>query len=94
MTSRSLYTIFLEFRGGTYVSQIRGVSPFEALWEWAKAVPEADLDDWHLRRDELLPIIQQDSLVPLSDRVNVWCLSGVGDDDEQIMMNVVATVES
>jgi hypothetical protein len=93
MMDGSLYTIVLEFKGGTYISQVRSASPSDTLREWAASLTEEDLKEWHLRRDELLPIIEEGSLAPLADRVNVWCLSGVGENNEQLLLNVVATVD-
>ena len=94
MTEKHLYSIFLEYRGGTYISQISSASPSEALEEWATSVPSEDLEAWNLKRSQLLPIIRDGSLVPLVDRVNMWCLSGIGGDDEQVLLNVVATARS
>lgn len=92
MTKTTLYSIFLEYRGGTYISQVSSSSPAEALEEWATSLPEEDLQAWNLKRDGLMPIIHDGSLVPLAGLVNAWCLSGVDDDDEQLLLNVLATV--
>ena len=91
MTNGNLHTIFLDFRGGTYVSQIRSTNPLEALKDWAKSLPEEDLHVWQLRRDDLIRVIQDGSLIPLADCLNVWCLAGVGKGDELILLNVVTT---
>jgi hypothetical protein len=93
MTGRHLYSIFLEYRGGTYISQIESASPFDALQEWATSLPEEELMQWSLKREALLATIRDGSLVPLGQRVNVWCLSGVDDEDQQLLLNVISTAK-
>lgn len=94
MTDKRLYSIFLEYRGGTYISQTSSASPSEALTEWAASVPSEDLDAWNLKRPELQSVIGDGSLVPLGDRVNIWCLTGVDSEDEQLLVNLVATAQN
>ena len=94
MTEKLLYSIFLEYRGGTYISQIKSTSPPEALKQWAVSVPSEDLDAWNLERRDLQLVIDDGSLVPLGDRVNIWCLTGVDSKDEQLIVNIVATARS
>jgi hypothetical protein len=94
MTNVHLHTIFLEYRGGTYISQVRSVGPSEAVRHWADTLSDDDLKGWNLRREELLSVIQSGNLVPLSDRINVWCVSGIGENDEQLIVNVVTTAEN
>jgi len=90
-TKHQLYTVFLEYRGGTYISQVRGSSPSAGLSEWSDQLSEKDLMEWSLDRGQLARIVAADNLVPLQDRVSVWCLSGVDDHDEQVLINIVAT---
>ena len=94
MTEKHLYSIFLEYRGGTYISQIGSTSPSEALTDWAASVPLEDLEAWNLKRTELQSVIGDGSLVPLGDRVNIWCLTGVDSEDEQLLLSLVATAQS
>ncbi len=93
MTDSHLYSIFLEYRGGTYISQIESANPFDALQEWATSLPEEELTEWGLRREALLTTIRDGSLVHLGQRVNVWCLSGVDDEDQQLLLNVIFTAK-
>jgi len=90
-TKHQLYTVFLEYKGGTYISQVRGSSPSAGLSEWSGQLSENDLTEWSLDRSQLARIVAAENLVPLQDRVSVWCLSGVDDHDEQVLINIVAT---
>jgi hypothetical protein len=93
VTQTTFYTIFLEYRGGTYISQVSSSGPAEALEAWAASLPEEDLQAWNLKRDGLMPVIRDGSLVSITGLVNAWCLSGVDDNDEQLLLNVIATVD-
>jgi hypothetical protein len=93
MASAILYTVLLEYKCGTYISQVRSANPFDALKKWATELPDEDLGIWNLKRDELLSVIEADSLVSITNRVNVWCSSGFGADGEQLLLNVVATID-
>jgi|SRR5690242_14027680 len=89
-----LYTVFLEYRGGTYISQVRGSSPSAGLSEWSGQLSEKDLMEWRLDRGQLAKIVAAGDVVPLQDRVSAWCLSGVDDHDEQVLISIVATADA
>lgn len=93
-TNQQLYTVFVEYRGGTYISQVRSSSPSAGLGEWSSQLSETDSAEWGLDRVQLARIVAAGDVVPLQDRVNVWCLSGVDDDDQQLLVNIIATDET
>ena len=70
----SLYTLILDWNGGTYVSQIEASDAPSALLAWA--------DEFRLpqtkphKRISLGPLNVHENLVPASDCRNVWCASG------------------
>ncbi len=89
----NLYTIIVDFQGGTYIAQSEGSSPSNALVNW---VP-TDLDIGHgytlsQLSDQLRNQINEgDYLVPISTTTNVWCISG-SHDEKLILVHVVLTV--
>jgi hypothetical protein len=89
-----LYTFIVEYKGGTYVSQIRSSNPPMAVSDWPRLLPEQELSQWDLDRDQLVGIITAGDAVPLRDRIGVWCLTGVDDADEQLLINIVRTDDS
>jgi len=93
-TRQQLYTVLLEYKGGTYISQVRSSNPLVALSEWTSQLLERDLIEWGLDRDQLARIVAAGDVVPLENRVHVWCLSGVDDHDEQLLVNIIATDEA
>jgi hypothetical protein len=62
MTETHLFTIFLDYLGGTYISQVESANPSEALESWARSLPVGDLTEWNLKRDVLLMAIRDQSL--------------------------------
>ena len=38
-----LYTFFLEFEGGTYISQVSAISPRLAMAEWARSLDTSQI---------------------------------------------------
>jgi hypothetical protein len=86
-----LYTIILDYKGGTYVSQFLGPTPSAALQQWAHRIPETDLQQWKLERNELSTVIAQGDLVLLTGLSNVWCQTGSDHSGQLLLLNIVAT---
>lgn len=91
MVSNELYTIVLDFLGGTFIAQASATSPHDSLLFWAESLSEADARVWKLDRKQLSTIIRDEDLSALTGCVNVWCLSvNIGND--LALINVVKTV--
>jgi len=93
MTDARVYTFVFEYKGGTYIDQVSAANPRKALTKWAMNLPEEDLQSWKLKRAELLSLFEAGSPVPLTGLLNVWCISGISMEDEQLLLNIVATEE-
>ncbi len=39
-----LYTFFLDYKGGTYVSQVKASSPVKALMVWTETLDDTNVD--------------------------------------------------
>jgi hypothetical protein len=89
MSHEKLYTMLLEYKGGTYVSQVSGNTVGVAIKKWAKAVSDQELKSWGLTRAEITRLAN-DNPLPLVGCSNVWCLT---DSTKKglILVNVVAT---
>jgi len=71
-----LYTFILEYRGGTYISQVRAVNYKTAPQVWAEqldltgiAKPEKNF------RDKLFASINSDKPTPIDGVAKTWCCS-------------------
>jgi len=86
-----LYTILAEYRGGTYVSQVRAQTPSQALQHWSGEKPAGRGDiPSRVRLEIRKQLSGGDAPVPVSGQQNVWCASG-SYRDELILINVVLT---
>jgi hypothetical protein len=89
MSHEKLYTMLLEYNGGTYVSQVPGNTVEVAIKKWAKAVSGHDLKSWGLTRAEVIRL-SHDNPLPLENCSNVWCLTN-STEKSLILLNVIAT---
>ncbi len=88
----TLYTVFLEYGGGTYIAQVLSESPTCALAKWMADLRPEKLKAWKLPSGDLKSVLSENPPLALDDVSNVWCVVGNG-KREQILINVVATVQ-
>jgi hypothetical protein len=90
MTADKLYTLLLEYQGGTYISQVSGASPAAALPKWVSEISAENLTEWRITRNDLAAITKSDGLVPIDGCYGVWCVSG-STKDGLVLINVIST---
>ncbi len=76
------FTAIVEFRGGTYISQLHTTSVSEAVAAWMAGPWPAEIDD--LSADERVTLIDQladEEPTPLEGLEAVWCVAAVVGDD-------------
>lgn len=93
MTRNRLYTIVLDYKGGTYIGQASSDSVSGALVQWLSKIGDQELANWKITRQKLLDIINSDEPIPLRGCTNVWCLSS-STKDGLALINVIATDRS
>ena len=91
--SSKLYTIVLDYKGGTYIAQTRAESVTGAVSQWMFAIKNEDLAEWGLSRESLVKTLTLDNAVPVASCENVWCLSGSA-QEALILVHVIATAQS
>lgn len=88
-----LYTIILDFLGGTYISQVRAESKTDAIVRWTHSlddrIPEVSL----VNRNELADGLELEKLVPLNGLVNAWCMSALVNDG-LALLHIIKTDDS
>jgi hypothetical protein len=89
----SLFTVILEFGGGTYISQVKAQGPSEALAKWITAQSDADLFSWKLDRTEMTKLFAEDSPDSLDGLQNAWCMSA-SLANGFVLANIIKTVPS
>jgi hypothetical protein len=93
MKPEKLYTVVLDYAGGTYIAQVQASSPATALSKWVSKIRKEDAGEWGIRRKVLAEIIRGQEVVPLDGCVNVWCVCGTVRSD-LALINVIATAKS
>lgn len=90
MKNNGLYTIFLDFDGGTYVSQVWAFSNREAMSKWFTQVCPKVEDLSVFMKSFTLSEWEKLEIVPLSGLKNIWCGSLMVKDNLAIL-HLVAT---
>jgi hypothetical protein len=89
-----LFTIILDFDGGTYVSQVSSISVGATLPEWIRGLKQPEslgLDGRQAMAVAKVFEIHERELAALRDTINVWCTTAlVG--EKLAVLNIVATV--
>lgn len=81
MADSSLFTFILEYRGGTYIEQVRAKTVEAALLLWAKALPTDEIFQFgHKLKQKLIDGLQNDEYrlyepAAISGVDNVWYVS-------------------
>ena len=90
MKTLNLFTFILEFRGGTYASQVHSSALLDAIGTWTTILSEKDLAYWKLTRPELQIFVKEQAPIALDGLSNVWCISGTI-ADHFALLNIINT---
>ena len=85
-----LYTIALEFQGGTYISQLMAESERTAIDQWAQTLSELVPNISSTDRKQLGEEFKYEELAPLDGLVNTWCTSALVNGD-LALLNLIKT---
>ena len=70
------FTIILDFKGGTYISQVKARNPQQACLKWAAQIKPVEIADLGaIGKTQLQESLVEDTPVLLSGLTNVWCCS-------------------
>jgi hypothetical protein len=90
MDAEKLYTVVLDYRGGTYLAQVSAASPVAALPKWLSKIRNENLVTWKLSRSDLKGILESDDPTPINGCRGVWCISGRSKNG-MVLINIIAT---
>jgi hypothetical protein len=88
-TIDSLYSIILDYSGGTYISQVAAPDQKSAVRVWQAKMTDDDLKTWKLIRAEV-DTLSDVPPIPLDGLENAWCASASGMNG-LILINIIAT---
>ena len=73
-----LFTIVMDWNGGTYIGQVRAGTSRAAISRWAKELDVREIPGFgESSRQSLLEDLGSDPPVLLEGRVNVWCATAL-----------------
>jgi hypothetical protein len=71
----ALFTVVLEFDGGTFIAQVRAASVKKAVAKYSTALLSNDTIGKVPTRRRLAKSLSKEELVPVETVTNVWCCS-------------------
>jgi hypothetical protein len=71
--NRELFTFILDYKGGTYISQVRSTLG-DACEEWIRGLAEPELNN---HKPELITEVQSQTPTPIDGLLNIWCVSAL-----------------
>jgi hypothetical protein len=74
----SLFTIIMDYDGGTYVHQIKALSPGDACRKWSSRLTVSDVYNLGpTGKKALIARMKSDEPVSLDGLENAWCVSAI-----------------
>ncbi len=88
-----LYTFFLDYRGGTYLSQIRASSPSKAIKVWMKRLDPASIQGMGDKsKERLIQELHNEVPTAIDDLERTWCCTALV-QGHLILIHFVETAE-
>lgn len=90
----SLYTFIMDYKGGTYLSQVNTENSLkDACFNWANQLKPSEIVGFGEKtKVKLIEQIQDKEIVPIKNLLNVWCLSFLIRNN-LVLITVIQTVE-
>ena len=89
--SAAIFTVVLDFRGGTYVEQVRSGDERLAVIDWVRNLDPTKIDGLsEEQRRTLSRAVQDDAPMGVEGLRSVWC-SSAELDDELALINIIKT---
>jgi len=85
----NLYTVILDFKGGTYISQIEENNEELALHRWVRSVDHT-LSELDSEDRKVFTFDMDHALTPLLDLQNIWCATFLI-NDSVALVNIINT---
>jgi hypothetical protein len=90
VTCEKLYSIVLDYKGGSYIAQLSGESHAVVLPQWIGILNDRDLDAWGITRSELVRIVRSEEPIAIDGCTNIWCVTGSAAKG-LVLINIIAT---
>jgi hypothetical protein len=90
VSKKALFTFVLDYKGGTYLSQVLASSLADAAQKWVSTRTSEELNTWSLEPQDLAALADADRPVAIQGCHNVWCMSG-STEEHLILITIIAT---
>ncbi len=88
-----LYTFFLDYRGGTYLSQIRASSPSKATKVWTKKLDHAAIQGMGDKsKERLIQELHDEVPIAIDGLEKTWCCTALV-QGHLVLIHLVETAE-
>ena len=78
MNKNNVYTFLLEYKGGTYLSQIKAESPQNALTKWSESLSVTEIKGLGEKtKEQLIKDTKLEEPCLIEGMSNVWCATFV-----------------
>lgn len=75
INEEKMYTFFLEFDGGTFISQYKSTSLENAILQWSKKLSLSAIGARDIYKNSFLLDVKKEAVVNVVDVESVWCIS-------------------
>ncbi|MEZ4799621.1 MAG: hypothetical protein R2809_07590 [Flavobacteriales bacterium] len=89
----SLYTFIMEFKGGTYISQVIADNEEKACNQWAESLNIDEIEGFGIRAKQALFVeLKNEEATPIMNNKNIWMM-GVDLLGHYSVIHIIKTVE-
>lgn len=91
----NLYTFIIDYKGGTYISQVNAINVENACEIWLKNLDYSVMAKFGYKSYKKLCWLwenEEDRLVPLKSAIHVWCFS-YSIKKSLFLVNIIQTVQ-
>jgi hypothetical protein len=80
MKKNSLFTFILDWKGGTYISQVSSETLNKAITTWADGFSFDEIGVKNIVKSKFIVDVNNEVVEPVNGLKNVWCISpNIGD---------------
>ena len=85
-----LYTLIVDFKKNTYVTQSNALNPKDAIKNWCSSFDFDTMDVSKKKRNTFISSIVEGEPTQISNCKNVWCIISIL-DEKLVIINIVKT---
>ena len=88
--TQKLFTIFVDFKGGTYINQVSAENVNNAIEQWFEIFDFKYLEVEDTYISDIREDLQSNGFTPITNTKNVWCTTALL-QDELVLFSLILT---